>query len=115
MLKIDNFLSFSIVNGFFIGLIISIIKFQSPEMIAIFTFFVTICFYLIFMVASAFYIRFFSTGSSTINKKKHDEIIEYFSKEFDKREKMTDKVREFMRHLENNRDEDDIPLPVKGR
>ncbi len=115
MLKIDNFLSFSIVNGFFIGLIISIVKFDTPEMIAIFTFFVTISFYLIFMVASAFYIRFYDARKSTINKFKHDEVLEFFSKEFDKREKMADKVREFMRQIEQNRDEDDMPLPVKSR
>lgn len=115
MLKIDNFLSFAIVNGFFIGLILSIIKFDSAEMIAIFTFFVTVSFYLIFMLASAFYIRYFNVQSRTINKYRHDDTLEFFNREFEKREKITDKVREFMRNMESNRNEEDMPLPVKGR
>ena len=32
-LKMDNFLSFAIVNGFFIGLLLSFLKFDDPAMI----------------------------------------------------------------------------------
>ena len=36
-LKMDNFLSFAIVNGFFIGLLLSFLKFDEPEMIVAWT------------------------------------------------------------------------------
>lgn len=104
MIKVDNFISFSIVNGFFIGLIVAVIKFDEAEMIAIFTFFVTLGFYLIFLTASALYIRYLNRAKTSINRDRHDGTLEFFTKEFDKRESVANKIREFMREIEKNRD-----------
>lgn len=38
-MKLDNYISFAIVNGFFLGLVLAILKFDAPEMIVIWTFF----------------------------------------------------------------------------
>ncbi len=99
-MKLDNYISFAIVNGFFLGLVLAILKFDAPEMIVIWTFFVTVGLYLLVLLSASFFMFFFDYNSKRLNKKRHDSTLEYFVHEFDKREKVVDKVREFIRSME---------------
>ena len=67
-LKMDNFLSFAIVNGFFIGLLLSFLKFDDPEMIVVGTLVSTIGFYLITLVSVSLFVRFLGDQEHTIKK-----------------------------------------------
>ena len=67
-LKMDNFLSFAIVNGFFIGLLLSFLKFDEPEMIVAWTLVSTIGFYLITLVSVSFFVKFVDEQERTTKK-----------------------------------------------
>lgn len=110
-MRLDNFISFGIVTGFFLGLLISVLKFDSAEMITIFTFFVTIAFYLIVLLSSSFFIRFFDFKNATVHKKRYDDMLDFYDTEFDKREKVTDKIREFLRSIESVEGEETVKKP----
>ena len=56
-LKMDNFLSFAIVNGFFVGLLLSFLKFDDPAMIVAGTLVSTTGFYLIALVSVSLFVR----------------------------------------------------------
>jgi len=99
-MSIDNFIGFSIVNGFFIGLIVSLLRFDSPEMILFFTVFSTAAFYLLVMFSASLFVRSVDKSGTVLQKNRYDKILDYFDKEFDKRERNTDEIRSFTRTLE---------------
>lgn len=111
----NNFIGFSIVNGFFVGLVVSIIKFNAPEMVLFFTIFSTVSFYLMMMFAASLFVRAGDRKEGSIQKNRYDKIVDYFDKEFDKREKSTDEVRSFIRTLEAGIKEELEELQIKNR
>ncbi len=106
-LKMDNFLSFAIVNGFFIGLLLSFLKFDDPAMIVAATLISTIGFYLITLVSVSLFIRFIGTQDSVSRKSTYNALLEEYIDEFDKREKITNKVRGFLRAMEKTMREEE--------
>ena len=84
-LKMDNFLSFAIVNGFFIGLLLSFLKFDEPEMIVAWTLVSTIGFYLITLVSVSFFVKFVDEQERTTKKPSYNATLEEYIQEFDKR------------------------------
>ena len=108
MLRMDNFLSFAIVNGFFIGLLLSFLKFDDPEMIIIGTLISTISFYLIVLLSSSLFIKFLSYNQQLANKPSYNERLEEYIAEFDKREKATNKIRRFLRTMEKTLQDEEI-------
>ncbi|WP_026944398.1 hypothetical protein [Helicobacter rodentium] len=106
-LKMDNFLSFAIVNGFFIGLLLSFLKFDDPEMIVVGTLVSTIGFYLITLVSVSLFVRFLGDQEHTIKKPAYNDLLEEYIDEFDKREKITNKIRGFLRTMEKTMREDE--------
>ncbi|MGP1450509.1 MAG: hypothetical protein ACTTJS_05210 [Wolinella sp.] len=112
-MKLDNYVSFSIVNGFFLGLVLAILKFDEPEMIVIWTFFVTVGLYLLVLLFASFFMLFFDYDKKRLNKKRHDSTLEYFVQEFDKRERVADKVREFIRSMDLGANDDDAEVATK--
>ncbi|TLD89140.1 hypothetical protein [Helicobacter sp. MIT 05-5294] len=106
-LKMDNFLSFAIVNGFFIGLLLSFLKFDDPEMIVAGTLISTIGFYLITLVSISLFVRFLGNQEHTIKRPAYNDLLEEYIEEFDKREKITNKIRGFLRTMEKTMREDE--------
>lgn len=106
-MKFNNYISFAIVNGFFFGLILAILKFDSPEMIVIWTGLVTLGFYLLITLAMSFYLMFFNFGSKRLHKEYHDKTLSYFIKEFEKRENIVNRVREFIHTVKMNEVEEE--------
>ncbi|MBD5166101.1 hypothetical protein [Helicobacter sp.] len=106
-LKMDNFLSFAIVNGFFIGLLLSFLKFDEPEMIVAGTLISTVGFYLITLVSVSLFVRFLSNQEHTIKRPAYNDLLEEYIEEFDKREKITNKIRGFLRTMEKTMREDE--------
>ena len=91
-LKMDNFLSFAIVNGFFIGLLLSFLKFDEPEMIVAWTLVSTIGFYLITLVSVSFFVKFVDEQERTTKKPSYNATLEEYIQEFDKREKIAKNI-----------------------
>lgn len=106
-LKMDNFLSFAIVNGFFIGLLLSFLKFDEPEMIVAWTLVSTIGFYLITLVSVSFFVKFVDEQERTTKKPSYNATLEEYIQEFDKREKIANKIRGFLRTMEKTMREEE--------
>lgn len=99
-MKVDNFISFFIVVGFFMGLIIAILKFNTAEMTVIFCAFVTVMVYIIAVVVSSEFIKSMNFKRTSINKDRHERAVDFFMRESEKRELITDRVRQFVKSIE---------------
>lgn len=106
-LKMDNFLSFAIVNGFFIGLLLSFLKFDDPAIIVAGTLVSTMGFYLITLVSVSLFVRFINTQENVSKKNLYNTLLEEYIDEFDKREKTTNKIRGFLRTMEKTMREEE--------
>ncbi|NWF67277.1 MAG: hypothetical protein HXX81_07420 [Campylobacterales bacterium] len=105
-MKIDNYVYFFIVNGFFIGLMFSFLKFDKPEIIVIFTICITIVFYVFVLISTSLFVKNIDFKKQTIQKEIYDDILDYFVKELDKREKIGYAISEFIKEVEAQRDKD---------
>lgn len=115
-LRMDNFLSFAVVSGFFIGLLLSFIKFDEPEMIVAGTLISTIGFYLIFLLSASLCVKFFNQDPKITQKPSYNHLLEEYIEEFDKREKITNKIRSFLRTMEKTlKEEEDIDDAPKSK
>lgn len=101
-MKPDNYMSFSIVAGFFVGLAFSISKFDEPEIMVLWTIITTMGVYLIVAVSVSLYFWFLDFERSKLKKNKLENILEYYRLEFDKREKESTKIRNFIRSIESD-------------
>ena len=106
-LKMDIFLSFAIVNGFFIRLLLSFLKFDEPEMIVAWTLVSTIGFYLITLVSVSFFVKFVDEQERATKKPSYNATLEEYIQEFDKREKIANKIRGFLRTMEKTMREEE--------
>lgn len=96
MLRQDNFLSFAVVVGFFIGLIFGVVKFDEPELMVLWTILSTVGIYLISTIGISCYYWFIDQNKSQIPKEKLEESLEYYRKEFDKKEQEVQDIRKFI-------------------
>lgn len=83
------------------------IKFDSPEMIVLWTIIATSVMYLIALCVASFYMKFIDYDDKKINIKKLDSRLDYYLSEFDKREKEVLSIRKYLKHnLSSTNDED---------
>lgn len=98
-------MSFSIVAGFFVGLAFSIAKFDEPEFMVLWTIIVTMGIYLIVAVCVSLYFWFLDYEESRLKKNQLESNLEYYRLEFDKRERESIKIRNFIKSIENDDEE----------
>lgn len=101
MLKRDNYISFAIVVGFFVGVMFGFVKFDDPELMVLWAIISTCGVYLIVTLSASIYYIFFDTSKAQIRKKEFEESLEYYRKEFDKKEQEAQSVRNFIKSLKN--------------
>ena len=104
-MKPDNYMSFSIVAGFFVGLAFSISKFDEPEIMVLWTIITTMGVYLIVAVSVSLYFWFLDFERSKLKNYKFENNLEFYRTEFDKREKESAKIRNFIRSIESDDEE----------
>lgn len=90
MIRPENFIQFFTVCGFFIGMIFSVLNFNTPENIVIYTAQITLFFYLFIHIVIMNFVDIKRFGVSLFNKKEYEEVSEYFISELDHREKKMD-------------------------
>ena len=88
----ENFVYFFTVQGFFVGIIFGILKSFDAEGLLLYTFLITIFFYLFSHVIIAFYYRTMVAKSYYFPKDMHEKELDSFVKEINKREKLIDSV-----------------------
>lgn len=92
MIRPENFIYFFTVCGFFIGLMFSIINFNQPENIVLYTAEITLFFYLFIHIVIMNFVDIRKFGDTIFNKKEYEEVSEYFISELDVREKKMDNI-----------------------
>ncbi len=88
----ENFVYFFTVQGFFVGIIFGILKSFDAEGLLVYTFLITLFFYLFSHVIIAFYFRTMVAKSYYFPKDNHEKELDLFVKEINKREKLIDSV-----------------------
>ena len=86
----ENFVYFFTVQGFFIGIIFGILKSFDAEGLLIYTFFITIFFYLFSHIIIALYYKTITGKAYNFPKDLHEEELDLFVVEINKREKLID-------------------------
>jgi len=86
----ENFVYFFTVQGFFLGIIFGILKSFDAEGLLVYTFFITIFFYLFSHIIIALYYRTLTVKSHYFPKDIHEKELDLFVKEINKREKLID-------------------------
>ncbi len=86
----ENYVYFFTVQGFFVGIIFGILKSFDAEGLLLYTFFITIFFYLFSHIIIAFYYRTITAKAYNFPKDVHEAELDVFVKEINKREKLID-------------------------
>ena len=86
----ENFVYFITVQGFFVGIIFGILKSLDAEGLLLYTFFITIFFYLFSHIIVALYFRTIVGRVYFFPKETHEKDLDLFVKEINKREKLID-------------------------
>ncbi len=86
----ENFVYFFTVQGFFVGIIFGILKSFDADGLFLYTFFITIFFYLFSHIIIAFYYRTLTARSYKFPRDAHEKELDFFVKEINKREKLID-------------------------
>lgn len=86
----ENFVYFFTVQGFFVGIVFGILKSLDAEGLFIYTFLITIFFYLFSHIIIALYYRTLTAKAHHFPKDAHEKDLDLFVKEINKREKLID-------------------------
>jgi len=86
----ENFVYFFTVQGFFVGIIFGILKSFDADGLFIYTFFITIFFYLFSHIIIALYYKTITARSYAFPRDQHERELDLFVKEINKREKIID-------------------------
>jgi len=86
----ENFVYFFTVQGFFVGIIFGVLKSFDAEGLFVYTFLITIFFYLFSHIIIAFYYQTITAKGYLFPKESHEKDLDIFVKEINKREKIID-------------------------
>lgn len=106
-MKPDNYMSFGIVTGFFLGLTFAIAKFDDPALMLIWTIFTTMGIYLIITLCISLCFWFLDFASLQTKKGKLEQNLEYYRLEFDKKERESARIRSFLKSIEADRENEE--------
>jgi len=86
----ENFVYFFTVQGFFVGIIFGVLKSFDAEGLFVYTFLITIFFYLFSHIIVALYYKTITVKAYIFPKETHEKDLDLFVKEINKREKLID-------------------------
>ena len=86
----ENFVYFFTVQGFFVGIIFGVLKSFDANGLFLYTFFITVFFYLFSHIIIALYYQTLTARSYKFPRDEHERELDYYVKEINKREKLID-------------------------
>ncbi len=86
----ENFVYFFTVQGFFVGIIFGVLKSFDASGLFLYTFFITVFFYLFSHIIIALYYQTLTARSYKFPRDEHERELDYYVKEINKREKLID-------------------------
>jgi len=100
-MRAENFIYFSVVSGFFIGLIFSILKDLSFDELVLNTFLITMVFYIVALASVAFFVKYVDIKKvSYLDKKEIDRVLDVQVKELERKENSILNNYEFIKQIE---------------
>ena len=97
----ENFIYFSVISGFFIGIIFSILKELDVFDFLFATFLITALFYLVSLASVSFFVKFLDIKQIVfLNKQEIDEILDIQIKTLEKKEDFIMESYEFIKQIE---------------
>lgn len=103
-MRSDNFIGFSIVAGFFLGLIFGFLAFEQVEFVVIFAVIITSICYLISVCAISTFNWFIDFGAQEFNKQQLENNLEYYVEQFGKKEEELTRVLDYIKKIELNKE-----------
>ena len=88
----NGFIGFITSQGFFIGIVFAVLKFDDPVLILIATFVVTGCFYMLGQISVSYFIRSIAVRVGSFPKLEHELMLDEFARAIQKRENIFDDV-----------------------
>jgi hypothetical protein len=86
----ENFVYFFTVQGFFMGIVFGVLKSLNAEGLLLYTFFITLFFYLFSHIIIAFYFKTTTARTYFFPKEIHESDLDNFVQEINQREKLID-------------------------
>ncbi len=102
-MRVENFVYFFTICGFFIGLVFSIINFSDPENILFYTALITLFFYLLVHAIIANFLDIKTISKHIFNKEKYEEISDYFIYEIENRERRINSLVNIIENFEEKK------------
>jgi hypothetical protein len=88
----NGFIGFITSQGFFIGIIFAVLKFDDPIMILIASLVVTGIFYMLGQISVSYFVRAIAVKSGHFPKNEHEYMLDEFAKAIQKRENIFDDI-----------------------
>jgi hypothetical protein len=91
-MKVENFMNFSMVVGFFVGTFFAFINFDSIIEIVFSAIVINFVIYAIVSFSASLFMNYFQFKQKSFAKKSYDEILDYYVGEIDKKDERMDDV-----------------------
>lgn len=91
-MRAENFVAFATVMGFFLGIITSIVTSDDASTFFAYTILITFFFYFVSQFGASLFLRNLATKKQFFPKDFHENELDLFVREINRREKMIDEV-----------------------
>ncbi len=109
-MRSENFVAFFTASGFFIGIIFSILKFDSPMDVVFYTIAITLFFYLFVHFVLIYFIKTMNISAASFDKNEHEQIVNIQIDEIKTRE---NKITDMLKSIKENTLDEQKGVPVE--
>ncbi len=82
----NGFIGFITAQGFFVGLVYAVLRFNDPMALLVITLLVTGIFYMVAQISTSYFVRYIQVRAGNFPKSEYEFLLEQFSDEIKKRE-----------------------------
>lgn len=82
----NGYIGFITAQGFFIGIIFGLLKFEAPEDLLVVTLAITGIFYMFAQISISYFVRYIDIRTGNFPKAEYEFLLDEFSKDIKKRE-----------------------------
>jgi hypothetical protein len=98
-MRVENFMNFAMVFGFFVGVFFAFFNFDSVLEIIFATILVNFIIYAVVTYSSSLFMKYFQFQQKTFAKKSYDEILDYYVNEIKLKDRKIDEVMKYIDEL----------------
>lgn len=98
-MRVENFMNFAMVVGFFIGVFFAFFNFDSVLEIVFATILVNFIIYAVVTYAASLFMKYFEFKQKTFAKKSYDQILDYYANEIKLKDRRINEVVSMLEEL----------------